>query len=123
MKNMSASKLSCWAAIVLGGLAAFGSEAKAADEPAGAAPPAPERRGARPGLLQERMSRIAEALNLTDEQKAKTKAVFQEETRKLRQLRQDKELSREDKVAKVREIRRSIEGQLKPILSADQWEK
>jgi Spy/CpxP family protein refolding chaperone len=69
------------------------------------------------------MGRIAEELNLTDQQKEKTKAIFQEEGRKLRQLRQDKELSREDKMAKVREIRRSIEGELKPILTAEQWEK
>ena len=117
MKNKS-----CIVSIVLvaAGLAASGPVARAADKLA-VKPEAPtsERRAG----IQARLKQISEQLNLTDEQKEKLKPIFQEQFAKLRELRQNDTLSREDKLAKVKELREDINKKVEPILTAEQKEK
>jgi len=71
----------------------------------------------------ERLQQISEELKLTDEQKEKLKPVFQEQAKKARELRADKDLSKEDRLAKVKELREGMNTKLKAILTPEQLEK
>jgi Spy/CpxP family protein refolding chaperone len=90
-------------------------------KPADPAPAKPERRSFSGRI--DRLQQVAEQLKLTDGQKEKLKPIFQEEAKNIRELRQNKELSRQDRVAKLREIRKEIQDQTKPILTPEQLEK
>ena len=71
-----------------------------------------------------RLQRIAEELNLTDEQKAKLKPIFAEQQQKrMTELRGNKDVSREDRRAKAKEMRGDLAAKLKPILTPEQFEK
>jgi protein CpxP len=95
---------------------------RAEDQNAGDQKPHP-RKGA-PGVERPpRGPRLAEALNLTAEQKEKVKAIQEEQRTKLEALRQDTSLTPEDRRAKMREIRASFATQIEPILTAEQLEK
>jgi len=71
----------------------------------------------------ERLQQISEELKLSDEQKEKLKPVFQEQAKKARELRADKDLSKEDRLAKVKELREGMNTKLKAILTPEQLEK
>ena len=71
----------------------------------------------------ERLKDLAEQLKLSDEQKEKIKPILQEERKKVRELRDNKDLSRQDRVAKLKEIRDDIRAKVKPILTPEQLEK
>jgi hypothetical protein len=62
-------------------------------------------------------------LNLTDAQKEKLKPLWQEQAQKVRELRQDKNLSPQEKMAKVKVIQEEMEPKLKQILTGEQFEK
>src|SRR3989442_2369337 len=109
---MTAKKFNYMRAVAAGVLLVCALPAKAADKPE-TTPPA-QQSGAG---LEKRMKRISEELSLTDQQKDKVKAVFQEQTKKVRELRQEKDLSRADRQAKFKEIRDSVQTQLNGILS------
>ncbi|MGH7951390.1 MAG: Spy/CpxP family protein refolding chaperone, partial [Limisphaerales bacterium] len=66
---------------------------------------------------------MAKELNLTDDQKAKVKAVFDDQMKQMRDLRLDTSLSTEDKRAKMKTIREDTNAKLKDILTADQFTK
>ena len=89
------------------------ADPKPADKPDAKAAPA---RG-------DRLKSVAEQLKLTDEQKEKLKPIFQEERKKVRELRDNKDLSRQDRVAKLKEIREDVTSKIKPILTPEQLEK
>ena len=71
----------------------------------------------------DRLQHLSEALSLTDEQKTKLKPILTEETKKIRDLRADASLSRDDKSAKIREERESMRVRVKGVLTAEQAEK
>ena len=102
--------------MLAGSILTFSPASRADDKPADSKPVK-----ARPAR-GERLQQVAEKLKLTDEQKEKLKPVFQEEAKKLRELRNDKDLSREDRISKIREIREDLNGKVKPILTAEQLE-
>jgi Spy/CpxP family protein refolding chaperone len=62
-------------------------------------------------------------LNLTDEQKEELKPLWQEQAEKVRELRQDKSLSPQEKMAKVKAIQEEMEPKLKQVLTGEQFEK
>jgi Spy/CpxP family protein refolding chaperone len=62
-------------------------------------------------------------LNLTEDQKAKLKPLWQEQAEKVRELREDKNLSPPEKMAKVKAIQEEMEPKLKQVLTGDQFEK
>jgi len=78
---------------------------------------------ARLGGVRERMQDTARALNLTEEQKQKLQAIIRERLEKLRDLRQDNSLSREEKMEKFKAARDEIAGEVKNVLSPAQFEK
>jgi Spy/CpxP family protein refolding chaperone len=105
--------------MALGSLVAFGPMAKAdeSDSKPGA------RTKGKAGARHDRMGQIVGELNLTDDQKAKVKPIFQDEAQKMKTLRQDTNLSKQDKMTKLKTIREDTAAKVKPILTADQFEK
>src|SRR5262245_58039843 len=92
---------------ILGGILALAPSAPAADEkPADPPRPQPDRQTFSGRV--DRLNQVAEQLKLSDEQREKLKPIFQEEAKRIRELRQNKELSRQDRVSKLRENRKEI---------------
>ncbi len=123
---MKATKLSWIAALTLGGLIIATPISRAQEKPDGDAKPKPERRerperpAARAG---GRVNAIVAELNLSDDQKDKLKTILKDEGDKLRLLREDTNLSQEDRRAKLREARQGTVGKVKELLNAEQFEK
>jgi Spy/CpxP family protein refolding chaperone len=101
------------------GLLNFQPAACAAEKPAAA----PAAAGERAGALRERMQETARELNLTPEQKEKLQTIVRERMEKLRDLRQDTSLSREEKLAKFKAGREEITAEVKKVLTPEQFEK
>ena len=79
--------------------------------------------GNRLGGFRERMEETARELHLTDEQKQKLQTIIRERLEKLRDLRQDNSLTREEKMEKFKAVRDEITAEVKNVLSPDQFEK
>jgi len=106
--------------LVAASLAVSAPAGGAADKPAVNPEAAtPDRRAG----IQARLKQLSAQLNLTDEQKEKLKPIFQEQFGKVRELRQNTALSREDKLAKLKELREDTNKKIEPILTAEQKEK
>ena len=73
--------------------------------------------------MQDRLKQLSTQLNLTDEQKEKLKPMLQEEFTKVRELRQNDTLSREEKTAKLKELRADLQKKVETVLTAEQKEK
>ena len=72
---------------------------------------------------EEQVKALKESLKLTDEQAEKIKAIFAKGQEKRRALREDQNLSQEDRRAKMREIQTAQEEEIKPILTPEQQTK
>ncbi len=107
------------AIMALGSLVAFGPIAKADDSDS---KPATQDKG-KAGARHDRMKQIVDGLNLTDDQKAKVKPIFQDEAQKMKALRQDPNLSKQDRMAKLKSIHEDTDAKLKPILTSEQLDK
>ncbi len=83
----------------------------------------PGRRGMMMMSPQERLDAMAKQLNLTDEQKTKIKPILEQEHEKMQTLRQDTSLSREDRMSKMMDIRKSTSEEIKKVLTPDQQKK
>ena len=68
----------------------------------------------------QQLARLAEKLNLTDDQKAKIKPILEDQHKQMMALREDTSMSREDRFAKFREIRKETFEKMHPILSPEQ---
>jgi periplasmic protein CpxP/Spy len=99
-------------------VAGFTTLANAAD-PADAATPATPRRQ----QGQNRIEQLTKELKLTDAQKTKLEAVFKAQAEKMRVLRQDQSLSREDRRAKMQKIQEESLPDIKNILTPEQFEQ
>jgi Spy/CpxP family protein refolding chaperone len=124
---MKLAKRSLLTAVALGMLVAMAPFTRAQDNNSdnnnsSPKPPATGQR-ARRGGGQNQFQRIADQLKLTDEQKTKLQPIFQEEATKLRDVRQDTNLSAEQKRDKSREIRDQYNAKIKPVLTADQYDQ
>ncbi len=91
----------------------------AADESA-TPPPSPEARRER---MEKAADRMAEELGLTDDQKTKWKAIGAQEKSELDALRSDTSVAREDRRAKVGEIRQKYKAQRDALLTPEQKDK
>lgn len=69
------------------------------------------------------MERVAQALNLTDDQKAEVAPILDDQRKKMHDIFQDNTLSRADKMAKIKQIHEDTAAQLKPILTGEQFQK
>jgi len=73
--------------------------------------------------VRERMQETARELNLTDEQKQKLQTIVRERMEKLRDLRQDNSLTREEKMGKFRAAREEINAEVKKLLTPVQFQE
>jgi hypothetical protein len=71
----------------------------------------------------ERLETMARELNLTEGQKAQLREVWRKDAEKIRSIRQDENLTPEEKRTKAREAMRAMPDQLKKILTVEQFEK
>lgn len=69
------------------------------------------------------IDRLAQMLNLTADQKTKVAPIIDERNTKMHDVFQDSTLSPGDRMAKMKQIRADTDAQLKPILSAEQFQK
>lgn len=66
---------------------------------------------------------LAKQLSLSDEQKDKVKAIMDDYRQQQMALRTDKSLSPADRRTKAKEIRESLAGKFKEVLTPEQFEK
>jgi len=107
------NKLSLIAAMALGGLVACSTLATAQD----ATNNVPKKSGKRGFSVEQRLERMSTALNLTDDQKPKVKAVLEDTAKQML------DLAPEDRREKGRALREQETTKLKEILTADQFMK
>jgi len=105
-------------ALLLGGLA-FAQDKPAGTPPAGTPPPG----AGATAKPRDPSSYYVQYLKLTEDQQTKFKPILQDEMTKMGELRKDKTLTPEVRMAKMREIRDATTAQMKPILNDDQFEK
>ncbi len=77
-------------------------------------------RGGQRGL---RMAQLKEQLGLTDEQVEKLKPILAGNREKMVALRDDAALTKEQRMEKIKELLKSSEDEITPILNAEQLEK
>jgi Spy/CpxP family protein refolding chaperone len=73
--------------------------------------------------VRDRMQQVAKELDLTEEQKTQLRPIFKKEGEKLKALRDDQGLTREQRQEKAKAIREELRKEVKPVLTAEQWEK
>lgn len=99
----------------------LGSMAVAADAKPERRPPAAGAPGE--GGVRERMERIATELKLSDNQKAEVRSILQEQGETLRELREDKDLGQDQRLAKFRELREATGKKISAVLDPGQQKK
>lgn len=87
-----------------------------------AAPPGPDWSRAPSEYFSQKLRNLSAKLDLTAEQQAKMKPIFEQEAGEAGQITANPVLSTEQKLEKLGKIVRSSDQKLKPILSADQWQ-
>jgi len=76
-----------------------------------------------PPPVAERLQRLGQRLQLTDEQKAKIKPLLEEEVAQAKAIHEDGSLSRPQKMEKMQQLRSSTQEKIKPILTPEQQKK
>ena len=66
---------------------------------------------------------LSEKLNLTEDQKAKLKPIFQEQAKQMKALHDDASLTPEQKTAKKKAIHEATHDQINAVLTPEQQEK
>jgi Spy/CpxP family protein refolding chaperone len=117
---MRIQKLTVIAALALGGLVASVNLCSAQDANAKDANAKEGKKGPRGGGMEQRFERLSTELNLTEAQKPKVKAAFEDQMKKMQGLR---DTPREERRDKMREIREEQNKKMKEILTAEQFDK
>jgi Spy/CpxP family protein refolding chaperone len=123
-KLMRARKMALIAALAVGSVMVLSPAIHADDTtntpPTGGPPPGspsgPGMRGRGPNF-----DLVAQRLNLTDDQKPKVKAILDDQWQQTRDLWQNQDLSREDRMAQMKSIHEATDAKLKTVLTADQF--
>lgn len=86
---------------------------------------APDGGGHRRGMpnAEEQVKHLTEQLNLTDDQQAKAKVILDDTHAQMQKMMQDGSMSREDRMAKMRDLHETANGKLRDILTDDQKKK
>ena len=71
----------------------------------------------------QRTAELTKQLKLTSDQQAKVQDALQSEHSQMESLHQDSSLSEQDRRAKMMDIRKSTDGQIRGLLDADQQKK
>lgn len=111
------------------GLSAYAMQAPAGQTPAGQAPAGQQPPGAMGGerhgmpTVDEQVSRLDQELNLTDAQKPKVKAALESQRSQMQTIMQDTSMSRDDKMAKMKDIHQSTTSKINDVLTDEQKTK
>jgi periplasmic protein CpxP/Spy len=118
-------RLALLAVLALGGLVAFTPATTQAQDktPPARGPGGPGGPGGGRMSPKERVDKMSEQLNLTDAQKTKVEAILKEQGDKMKALRDDTSLSREDRGPKMREIMEDSSKKIKAVLTPEQQPK
>ena len=108
---------------VAGLVYAQSASAEDATAPAKACPPAPAAEGKHHGPGGNPVEMMTKALNLTAEQQTQLKAIFDENHPKMKAIMDDAALSKEDKAAKMKELRTATDAKVRAVLTAEQQTK
>ena len=73
--------------------------------------------------VENRLQMISKELNLTDDQKTKLRPILQDEQQQMQAVHNDTSLTRDQKMAKMKDIRESHQPQINQILTPDQQKK
>ncbi len=84
---------------------------------------APEAGPQGPPPIADRLQRMGQMLQLTDEQKAKIKPLLEAEVAQIKTIHNDSSLSRPQKMEKIQQLRSSTHDKIKPILTPEQQKK
>jgi protein CpxP len=126
---MKISKISIITALALGGWLVSSTVLQAQDDkkqtpPAGGKSDAVRPSGERPQRPQmspeQRLARISEQLSLTEDQKPKVKALLEEQSKSTAGFR---DLSQEERRAKMQAAREEMTKKMKEILTEEQFQK
>jgi Spy/CpxP family protein refolding chaperone len=113
-------KLSLIAALAIGGLVACSTLATAQDSTNNV-----PKKGGKRGMptVEQQMERMTTALDLTDAEKPKVKAVLEDSSQKMKEIMSDTSLDQAARREKMRPIRDEQNKQMKAILTDDQYTK
>jgi hypothetical protein len=117
--------ITLFAVTLLGGWLAQAADAPAAKPQTKPAPAADAKAvppGARPAP-RDRTDFLATYLQLTEEQKVKVRPIFDEETKKIAELRKQTSMPDDQRKTKYAELRETTNAKLKAVLTEAQWEK
>jgi len=111
------------AVIAVAGLLSFGTAAQAQTNrpPGGAVGGAGGGGAGRRGGVDQQMARLSEQLNLTDAQKPKVKAVLEEQSKEMQELRNITDQT--ERRSKLMALREETNKKLKAILTPEQFKK
>jgi Spy/CpxP family protein refolding chaperone len=112
--NKTLLRATAMACLLLGAMAVFAQQQAAPPQGGGQ-----WQRGQMP-TPEQRLQRMTQALNLTEDQQAKIKPILENESTQMQGLRSDTSLSQEDRMAKMKQIRENTTSQINPILTPDQ---
>jgi len=85
--------------------------------------PAPAPPRWRRGAMRNRLQHLGETLNLTQEQKDQITAIWKEHTPQLQGLRDDEARARDERRAKLQEIRQDMRTKVRAVLTPEQQAK
>ena len=89
-------------------------------------PQAPEqgsRPGSQPPSIDDQVKVLAQELNLSDDQQAKSRTILEDQRQQAATVIGDNTLSRDDKVQKIRALRETTIAKVRGILNDDQKKK
>jgi protein CpxP len=81
------------------------------------------RMGRGPMTPQAELDRLTKELNLTKDQQDKIKPILEDQQKQMQALREDTSTSMEDRMPKMRDIRKTHVDQIRAILTSDQQAK
>jgi protein CpxP len=70
--------------------------------------------------VDDQIKHLSKKLNLSDDQQAKLKPIFEERHKQMEQIHNDSSLSREDRFSKMQALRQSSDTQIKSVLTEEQ---
>jgi Spy/CpxP family protein refolding chaperone len=115
---MQRTRIMTWLTCAISLLIGLATLAPAAQQPPPEGQGGP--RGRRPMSVEERLKRMSERLNLTDEQKEKIRPMLRGEADQMKALHEDQSLSPEQRREKGRQIRRATDKQIRETLTPEQ---
>jgi Spy/CpxP family protein refolding chaperone len=71
----------------------------------------------------KRVQRLTKKLNLNSDQQAKVKSILDDQQKQFETIRQDSSMSKQDRRAKMMDLHKSSDDQIRAVLNPDQQQK